>query len=291
VRTKHDAALCAVSGAPAAAVSVMKPRDSSDAEIAAIEGLCARLAGFDDRVSPEWLDGAMAALLAAPRRWPVEQWLPLLLGDAWQRTFADPDDVQQALRTLTQRWNVLASQLDAEALFDAPDELRLSPLLHGSGDDTDAAPSADGRTGKAAEASLDASGERPLQDATEWPLDGELWALGFFDAVQMLADDWVEPGEDHEDFAWYDGCIRALRLLTLHEPTELQAELQQRYPGQTLSRDDLIDEACIAVQDLRCYWVDNAPRPATRRVTAAPGRNDPCPCGSGKKYKKCHGAA
>jgi uncharacterized protein len=22
-----------------------------------------------------------------------------------------------------------------------------------------------------------------------------------------------------------------------------------------------------------------------------PGRNDPCTCGSGKKYKKCHGAA
>jgi preprotein translocase subunit SecA len=21
------------------------------------------------------------------------------------------------------------------------------------------------------------------------------------------------------------------------------------------------------------------------------GRNEPCPCGSGKKYKKCHGAA
>jgi len=27
------------------------------------------------------------------------------------------------------------------------------------------------------------------------------------------------------------------------------------------------------------------------RVEARPGRNDPCPCGSGKKYKKCHGAA
>ena len=23
---------------------------------------------------------------------------------------------------------------------------------------------------------------------------------------------------------------------------------------------------------------------------ATTGRNDPCPCGSGKKYKKCHGA-
>jgi preprotein translocase subunit SecA len=29
----------------------------------------------------------------------------------------------------------------------------------------------------------------------------------------------------------------------------------------------------------------------TQRLTGAKvGRNDPCPCGSGKKYKKCHGA-
>ncbi|TAJ16865.1 MAG: preprotein translocase subunit SecA, partial [Dehalococcoidia bacterium] len=26
------------------------------------------------------------------------------------------------------------------------------------------------------------------------------------------------------------------------------------------------------------------------RVTAKVGRNDPCPCGSGKKFKRCHGA-
>ena len=26
-----------------------------------------------------------------------------------------------------------------------------------------------------------------------------------------------------------------------------------------------------------------------RRVAEKSGRNDPCPCGSGKKYKKCHG--
>jgi len=25
-------------------------------------------------------------------------------------------------------------------------------------------------------------------------------------------------------------------------------------------------------------------------VEAAPGRNDPCPCGSGRKFKKCCGA-
>jgi preprotein translocase subunit SecA len=28
-----------------------------------------------------------------------------------------------------------------------------------------------------------------------------------------------------------------------------------------------------------------------RRSGDKVGRNDPCPCGSGKKYKKCHGAA
>jgi len=32
-----------------------------------------------------------------------------------------------------------------------------------------------------------------------------------------------------------------------------------------------------------------APQPA-QRATGRVGRNDPCPCGSGKKYKKCHGS-
>ena len=47
---------------------------------------------------------------------------------------------------------------------------------------------------------------------------------------------------------------------------------------------------------------DSAPRPSARpqpRVSTPPvrrdgpkiGRNDPCPCGSGQKFKKCHGAA
>jgi hypothetical protein len=31
-------------------------------------------------------------------------------------------------------------------------------------------------------------------------------------------------------------------------------------------------------------------RAPTKRNTPAVGRNEPCPCGSGKKYKKCHGA-
>ena len=35
---------------------------------------------------------------------------------------------------------------------------------------------------------------------------------------------------------------------------------------------------------------DDAKVKTVRRDVAKVGRNDPCPCGSGKKYKKCHGA-
>lgn len=34
---------------------------------------------------------------------------------------------------------------------------------------------------------------------------------------------------------------------------------------------------------------DELKNPTVRYETPRPGRNDPCPCGSGKKYKKCHG--
>jgi uncharacterized protein YchJ len=34
--------------------------------------------------------------------------------------------------------------------------------------------------------------------------------------------------------------------------------------------------------------VHHRPQPFVREQPKI-GRNDPCPCGSGKKYKKCHG--
>ncbi len=36
---------------------------------------------------------------------------------------------------------------------------------------------------------------------------------------------------------------------------------------------------------------DHAPATPYRREEPKLGRNDPCFCGSGKKFKKCHGAA
>ncbi|MFN3386533.1 MAG: SEC-C metal-binding domain-containing protein, partial [Candidatus Thermochlorobacter sp.] len=36
---------------------------------------------------------------------------------------------------------------------------------------------------------------------------------------------------------------------------------------------------------------EETPKQQPIRVEKTPGRNDPCPCGSGKKYKNCHGKA
>jgi len=44
-------------------------------------------------------------------------------------------------------------------------------------------------------------------------------------------------------------------------------------------------------EDGRWYYVDGVNGPRTVRKGPKVGRNDPCPCGSGKKYKKCCGAA
>jgi SEC-C motif domain protein len=44
--------------------------------------------------------------------------------------------------------------------------------------------------------------------------------------------------------------------------------------------------------DGRWYFLEEANRKAEPIIKGPqPGRNDPCPCGSGKKYKKCCGAA
>ncbi|MEP6824615.1 MAG: SEC-C metal-binding domain-containing protein, partial [Ramlibacter sp.] len=61
-------------------------------------------------------------------------------------------------------------------------------------------------------------------------------------------------------------------------------------PSVSARRLDDFGAAIWAVYDLRQLWKALGPRVEAVRKDAAPGRNDPCPCGSGKKYKKCHGA-
>ena len=249
-------------------------KHSSEADIEGLEKLCERLANFGVDVSLEWVDGFMTALLASRRAIGVDEWLPAMFGDAFGRAFADPADVEQAMATLNARWAVLAQQLDPEALLDAPDEVRITPLMI--------------EYDEAMRSEVVAGGHMSAEEAEELLQTGALWAEGFRAATEAFADDWQEPDMDTEEGRWYDDCLMRVMALML-PPADLVAYTSEAYPGQTLTREELLDDACFGVQDLRVYWLDHAPKPETRRVEAAPGRNDPCPCGSGKKYKKCHG--
>src|ERR1700743_2059016 len=73
---------------------------NTDAELDRLQQLAEQLSGFDERVSLEWLDGAMTALAAGPRAKTVADWRAQLLGDAWGRAFADPQSDKEATAVL-----------------------------------------------------------------------------------------------------------------------------------------------------------------------------------------------
>ncbi|MGL5388021.1 MAG: preprotein translocase subunit SecA [Enterobacterales bacterium] len=77
--------------------------------------------------------------------------------------------------------------------------------------------------------------------------------------------------------------ISVLSKVQVRMPEEVEAlELQRREEAERLARQQQLshqEENSLAITD------PNAPAVAERKV----GRNDPCPCGSGKKYKQCHG--
>ena len=65
------------------------PRMSTEQEIEALDALCQRMAGFEEGVSLEWLDGYMTALMSGPRRLSLDEWLPVMAEGVFERAFAD----------------------------------------------------------------------------------------------------------------------------------------------------------------------------------------------------------
>ncbi len=91
---------------------------------------------------------------------------------------------------------------------------------------------------------------------------------------------------------------RITSILTRAQIPEMQQQVQEAAPEQrtqrqqyteskqNLNEEQLTDpnQAAAAAQDTR------AQQPRTPIIKdKLPGRNDPCPCGSGKKFKNCHG--
>jgi uncharacterized protein len=261
-------------------------RDSNADELRAFDDTCARLNGFEPHLDFEWVDGFLTALAASWQVPPVEQWLPALCGDAFERAFADPPAAAAALQALKARLAVLRDQLDPASLLDHPEALFLNPLLAEPG------------------------------GADDLP-SGVWWAQGFIAAVHAFPALWPrpDPATDADWARYHDELWRPILAMQPPAPPAAAspgaaaaaaasvppalAEGQGEGAGDgdgdgegAVPDHDLAVAAMLAaVQDFRIFWVDSAPAVGTRRVEPQPGRNDPCPCGSGRKFKKCHGAA
>jgi preprotein translocase subunit SecA len=76
--------------------------------------------------------------------------------------------------------------------------------------------------------------------------------------------------------------------LPIRDPKDvLQAKAPQRTaPKFTASRNDLPQYSSSSTADA---VPASKPKPQPVRVEAKVGRNEACPCGSGKKFKQCHG--
>jgi len=241
--------------------------------------VCRTLAGFDGPGDPSWVDGYLVAIAASRRHIGTEEWLPRLGGEAFERAYADPPAAAQATLAL-ERWLARRrEELEPQRLVDRGDEVFLTPLFDEWTDD-------DRRR------VLDEGDISPGDAATLH--SGCLWAEGFQAAVADFADDWPEP-DTRVDAAQAD-AYRAMRQLVGCLSLDPDGDacrtfFASQWSGPPPTREELLDEVCFAVQDLRVWWLDHPARPQPRHVPPAPGRNDPCPCGSGLKYKKCHGAA
>jgi len=107
------------------------------------------------------------------------------------------------------------------------------------------------------------------------------WAAGFMDAVQLREAAWQPLVKSHEGHL-YLTPITILATPDEELPKALKTAMDE---GNIWNRlHESIPEAVAAIDT---FWKKRrgVPTKASSRI----GRNDPCPCGSGRKHKKCCG--
>lgn len=237
--------------------------------------------------TPQWefCEGFMAALICGRRPVTPSEYLPVLLdtGDDGEGKFADAAQFELFFELWSRRWNEIVASLDAD-VQDLEDERAFYPqVMDVRGVMASLSPE---------ERAL-AMRDNPGEDV---PAFGQVWALGFMFAVEAWPEDWVAPAKDKEAVKWLDQALGALVTLTEDDTGPVEVSVLETDdgvegpPSMSKARLEAFGEAIWAVYDLREMWQSIGPRVETVRKEATPGRNDLCYCGSGRKYKKCHGA-
>lgn len=104
----------------------------------------------------------------------------------------------------------------------------------------------------------------------------EEWCYGYMRGVALT--DWSAlPDELKAD----------LDVIALHGSEEIGDQLDELTEEEYTASIERIQPAALRLYN---YWVNNPQQPEVKKPMVngtKVGRNDPCPCGSGKKFKSC----
>jgi uncharacterized protein len=119
---------------------------------------------------------------------------------------------------------------------------------------------------------------------------GNAWANGFLHGMELRRADWGPLMDDEKNGG---SLVPIFALAHEHDPDpELRSYDKPISPEL---RERLNIGVAAGVMQIYRYFEKRrqvetavlASDPTFRRLTPKVGRNDPCPCGSGKKYKQC----
>lgn len=235
--------------------SVPQSLPLSEVEINELDRFLASEATSDETMMVDALDGYLTALALGPVDVPLADWLPGVWG---------PDE------THAPRFQSVEQEARIVALI----ERHAAGLRWALDFDPDG---------------LDSIFDTvSYQDKSREYLDGEMWAYGFLEGIALAREAW-QPLFD--DAAAMD-ALMPIYILGADDPTPEQKALSNT-PAQ---REQLTEQFAASIGALWRFWHPDhvakveALSVPVKRADPKVGRNDPCPCGSGKKWKKCCGA-
>lgn len=137
---------------------------------------------------------------------------------------------------------------------------------------------------------------QPVFDTSGYPddaheyMDGEMWASGYMTGINLQRQNWNVFFDEQNS----QEVLRPIYLLGADDITPEDEELI-RDPSQ---REELSKQISASVAWIYRFCKPYRQAVAERTIATTfqrehpkVGRNDPCPCGSGKKFKKCCGVA
>lgn len=119
-------------------------------------------------------------------------------------------------------------------------------------------------------------------------LDYQAWCEGYILGWGLSTQEWLQPGNEP---------LKKLTFPILYLSGAFKEEAERRgkehVPGEEDKKvwQDCVDILPQTVAAIYSYWPSKRKQAPIQRRQTKVGRNDLCPCGSGRKFKQCCGSA